>query len=370
MSANQPIWVTDPTVLASRLATRPQRVGLDTEFIRERTFWPQLALVQLAIGEEILLLDPLAPGILEALRPLLLDQSIVKVMHSAGEDLVAFSHACNAAPTPLFDTQVAAALGGIAAGIGYQRLVSDLLGVELAKGQTRSDWLKRPLSAAQLEYAADDVRYLAGLHDQLSARLEALDRVAWFEEDCARQVEAAGAEPEPWPHLSARGAQHVDGPARIRLLRLLRWREARARSHDRPRNWVLDNELAFELARRPPESQAQLQRRLDSHPKAPRKLAAQIWTALETPLADEADAPAPPTVEADRKTVREMQEAVSTLGASLGIPDGVLASRKRLEQLLETGRWPDALEGWRREQLEPVLAPLIARQLPSTDPVV
>ncbi|MGY0633245.1 ribonuclease D [Luteimonas sp. A478] len=370
MSASNPIWVTDPTVLSNRLASRPQHVGLDTEFIRERTFWPQLALVQLAIDDDILLLDPLAPGILDALRPLLLDQSIVKIMHSAGEDLVAFSHSCNAAPTPLFDTQVAAALTGIAAGIGYQRLVADLLGVELAKGQTRSDWLKRPLSDAQLEYAADDVRYLGGLYDQLSARLDALGRRDWFEDDCARQVSAAGSEPEPWPHLSARGAQHVDGPSRIRLLRLLRWREARARSHDRPRNWVLDNELAFELARRPPENQDQLQRRLDAHPKAPRKLAAQIWSALETPLADEAEAPEPPAVEADRKTVRQMQEAVSALGASLGIPDGVLASRKRLEQLLETGRWPDALSGWRREQLEPVLAPLMAEQLPSADPAV
>lgn len=370
MSANQPIWVTDPTVLASRLATRPQRVGLDTEFIRERTFWPQLALVQLAIGEEILLLDPLAPGILDALRPLLLDQSIVKVMHSAGEDLVAFSHACNAAPTPLFDTQVAAALGGIAAGIGYQRLVADLLGVELAKGQTRSDWLKRPLSSAQLDYAADDVRHLDALHDALAARLDTLGRRDWFDEDCARLVTAAGNGAERWPHLSLRSSQYLQEPARRRLLRLLRWREQYARERDRPRNWVLDGELAVELARNPPADLAGLQRALDAHPRSPRKLAAQILTALDTPLDDEDQAPAPPVEEADRKTVRSLQDAVAARSAELGLPDGVLASRRRLEQLLETGRWPDGLSGWRRSQLEPVLAPLLADRLPASDSAV
>lgn len=359
MPAPNPTWVTDPAVLDRHLASSPQRIGLDTEFIRERTFWPQLALVQLAIGEDILLLDPLANGITDALRPVLLDASITKVMHSAGEDLVAFSHACGAVPAPLFDTQVAAALAGVAAGIGYQRLVGDLLGVELPKGQTRSDWLRRPLSEAQLEYAADDVRHLAALHAELAPRLDALGRRAWFEEDCARQVAAAGAGPERWPHLSFRATQYLDEPARLRLLRLLRWRERHARERDRPRSWVLDNELATELARHPPADQAALQRLLDARPKAPRKLALQIWSALQTPLPDEGQAPPAPAAEADRKAVKRLQDAVSARSAELGLPDGVLASRRRLEQLLETGEWPDALSGWRRAELEPALAPLL-----------
>lgn len=364
MPAQTPTWITDPAILHRHLAERPQRIGLDTEFIRERTYWPQLALVQLAIGEKILLLDPLAPGITDALRPLLLDASITKIMHSAGEDLVAFGHACDAVPTPLFDTQIAAALAGVASGIGYQRLVADVLGVELAKGQTRSDWLKRPLSAAQLEYAADDVRHLLALHDALAPRLDTLGRRAWFEQDCTRMVAAAGNGPEPWPHLTLRSSQYLDDSARLRLLRLLRWREQRARERDRPRSWVLDNELATELARHPPADRAGLQRTLDAHPRAPRKLAGQIWAALQTPLADEHLAPPPPKEEADRKTVRQLQEAVAAHSASLGLPDGVLASRRRLEQLLETGEWPDALSGWRRAELEPVLAPLLAERLP------
>src|SRR5690606_17992943 len=359
MSEPIPTWVTDPAVLQRHLATRPQRVGLDTEFIRERTYWPQLALVQLAIGDDILLIDPLEPGITDALRPLLLDTSITKVMHSAGEDLVAFHHACGAVPTPLFDTQVAAALTGIGAGMGYQRLVSEMTGVDLPKGETRSDWLKRPLRPAQLEYAADDVVHLAALHERLSRALEASGRTAWFEEDCARMLATAENGAERWPHLSFRASQYLDETARTRLLRLLRWREQHARERDRPRSWVLDNELAADLARNPPAGQAALQQILDARPKAPRNLAAQIWSALETPLADEGQAPPAPAAEADRKVVRQLQDAVAAHGSQLGLPDGVLASRRKLEQLLETGEWPESLAGWRRAELEPVLAPLL-----------
>ena len=370
MTDSNPVWVTDPAVLERHLASAPERVGLDTEFIRERTYWPRLALVQLAIGGEILLLDPLEPGITDALRPLLLDPSITKVMHSAGEDLVAFHHACGAVPTPLFDTQLAAAFAGIGAGMGYQRLVSELLGVDLPKGQTRSDWLRRPLSPAQLEYAADDVIHLAALHGQLAERLQDGERRAWFEEDCARMVTAAGNGEERWPHLSFRASQFLDEDSRVRLLRLLRWREQHARDRDRPRSWILDNELATDLARKPPADPRALQDLLDARPKAPRKLAGQIWTALQTPLADEDQAPPAPAAEADRKVIRQMQDAVAARSAQLGLPDGLLASRRKLEHLLETGEWPDSLAGWRRGQLEPVLAPLLPKPLPAAGATV
>ena len=153
-------WISDPAVLAAHLDHPPARVGLDTEFIRERTYWPQLALVQIAIRDEILLVDPLVPGMAAALAPLLSDRNVLKVMHSASEDLVALQRGCGVVPTPLFDTQIAAALANIGSGMGYQRLVQERLGIALSKGETRSDWLKRPLTEAQLEYAADDVLHL------------------------------------------------------------------------------------------------------------------------------------------------------------------------------------------------------------------
>ncbi|MCD9046579.1 ribonuclease D [Luteimonas sp. MHLX1A] len=359
-------WIADPQTLATRLAQLPAHVGLDTEFIRERTYWPQLALVQLAIDDDILLIDPLVPGMTDVLRPLLLDPAVLKVMHSAGEDLIAFKHACDAVPTPLFDTQVAAAMAGIAAGLGYQKLVQEITGEVLAKGETRSDWMRRPLSDSQLAYAADDVRHLAALHQHLDDRLAALGRRAWLDADCARQVRLADSdETERWPHLSLRAAQHLDPAAQHRLLRLLRWREQFARERDRPRSWVLDNELATLLARDPPADAAELQRVLDRHPKSPRKLATQIQHALQTPLSDESDAPPPRTEEVDRKALKRLQDAVAARSAELGLPDGVLASRRWLEALLERGEWPQALSGWRRAELEPVLAPLLGDVLPA-----
>ena len=152
-------WIHTPDALRARLANPPATVGMDTEFIRERTYWPQLALVQIALGEangvaadeDILLVDPLAPGMCEALAPLLADPTVLKIMHSASEDLVAFRHACGVLPAPLFDTQVAAALAGVGGGMGYQKLVQAVTGVALEKGETRSDWLRRPLSASQLD---------------------------------------------------------------------------------------------------------------------------------------------------------------------------------------------------------------------------
>src|SRR5690606_28867770 len=147
-------WISNPTELAARLAEAPPRVGLDTEFVRERTWWPKLALVQVALeGGSVLLVDTLVPGLDAALAPLRVDPAVTKVMHSASEDLIAFKHACGVVPAPLFDTQIAAALAGVAGGAGYQRLVHDMLGVSLPKGETRSDWMRRPLSPAQLEYA-------------------------------------------------------------------------------------------------------------------------------------------------------------------------------------------------------------------------
>jgi ribonuclease D len=361
------LWIDDPTELAARLRDAPPRVGLDTEFVRERTWWPKLALVQVALGDGgILLVDTLVPGMPEALAPMLADGNVLKVMHSASEDLVALKHTCGVAPAPLFDTQVATALAGVGAGVGYQRLVQDLLGVSLPKGETRSDWLRRPLSAAQIEYAADDVAHLFALHDTLAAKLQALGREGWLQEDCARMLAAAADDgPERWPHLALRSAQFLDAAGQVRLLRLLRWRDAHARRSDRPRGWILDNEFAVALARKPPADRASLQQLLESTPKAPRALGDAIWDALRTPLADETDAPPVRADARDKARMRGLQDAVAALSAGLGLPDGVLASRRWLQALLDARLdggegWPGPLAGWRRAVLEPRLAPLLA----------
>lgn len=362
------IWIDSPELLRERIAQPPAVIGMDTEFIRERTYWPQLALVQIALhGEDgsdddgILLVNPLAAGMTEALAPLLADPGVLKVMHSASEDLVAFKHACGVLPTPLFDTQVAAALAGIGGGMGYQKLVHAQTGITVDKGETRSDWLRRPLSPAQLQYAADDVRHLHLLHRQLEDTLASQKRRQWLSEDCTRLLAGvAEDEGERWPHLPLRSAQSLDRAAQVRVLRLLRWRDVHARHSDRPRSWILDNELAVTIARQNPADAKVLRNLLEATPKSPRNLCDALFDALTTPLADEADAPLARGDDRDKKQLRAMQDAVGALAAELGLPDGLLASRKWLEALQDGQDWPGALSGWRRRLLEPRLAPILA----------
>ena len=358
-------WISDPAALAAHLAHRPARVGLDTEFIRERTYWPQLALAQLAFdgpdgAPVVLLVDTLVPGMNAALVPLLADPNVLKVMHSASEDVVALKRACGVAPTPLFDTQIAAGLAGIGAGMGYQKIVQEMLGVALEKGEQRSDWLRRPLTDSQLHYAAQDVVHLDALYRALSDKLDALGRRAWLDEDSARLSQGADENGDRWPHLALRAAQFLDTDGQHRLLRLLRWRDAYARSSDRPRSWILDNELAALLARNPPIDRDGLKRQLDAIPKSPRSLVDAIWTALETPLADETESPPPRAEERDKAALRRLQDTTAEVSRELGLPDGVLASRRWLETLLDGHDWPGALSGWRRTQLEARLKPLLA----------
>ena len=360
-------WIDSPDALRARLRQwqGQQRVALDTEFIRERTYYPQLALVQLAVPgadgkPEIVLVDALVPGMADALRPLLLDTAVTKLMHSASEDLQALSRGIGAVPEPLFDTQVAAAMAGYGAGLGYQKLVEVVTGTQLAKGETRSDWLRRPLSESQKQYAAEDVAHLFELHDVLQARLRELGREAWLAEDTDRAVRNARNDvDDPHPHLALRNAERFDVPAQARLCRLLRWRDAQARALDRPRSWLLDNDLAATLARRVPADFDEFSGVLDRHPKAPRKARGELWKVLSAPLTEEELAiPVIRMAESgDKQALKDLQQDVAGVAAHLELPEGLLCSRRHLERLLEGRGWPTALEGWRRTLLEPSLGP-------------
>jgi len=357
------LWIDTPQTLSERLARWAGQplVALDTEFIRERTYYPQLALVQLAVPGDILLVDPLVPGMDAALRPLLLDPAVTKVMHSASEDLQALQRGCAALPAPLFDTQVAAALCGLGAGLGYQKLVEQVTGVTLAKGETRSDWLRRPLSDSQREYAADDVRHLHVVHELLERKLTELDRHRWLHSDAERSLRQAAQDgEEPFPHLAMRSAQGLDADGQARLCRILRWRDIEARRSDKPKSWIIDNELAVALARRPPQDPGEFNAMLDRHPKAPRKSRGPLWDVLSAPLSDEDRAiPLVSAETLDKHKIRALQDAVLAVAQAQGLPEGLLCARRHLEALLDGRGWPDALAGWRRELLEPALAPLL-----------
>lgn len=355
-------WIADAASLeASLRAPDVGRIALDTEFIRERTYYPQLALLQLALGDRILLLDPLALGDASPLRELLRGP-VLKVMHSPSEDLQALKHHYGVLPRPLFDTQVAAALAGLGAGLGYQALIEKLLGVRLEKGETRSDWMRRPLSESQCLYAADDVRHLGDAHTLLAAKLDALGREAWLVEECERQLaNAEREEVDPQPHLGMRSAQRLRAEQQARLRRLLMWRDDQARRSDKPKSWIIDNELVVELAQRQYAGRSDFEAQLDARPRAPRRMRDELWDLVASPLsAEELDLPLAQSPDPRwREPLKRMQEAVSAQALALELPEGLLCARRHMETLLSTRRWPDALDGWRRPLLEPALLPLL-----------
>jgi len=358
-------WIDRPTdaLCLSDWLTTPA-VAVDTEFMREKTYYAELALVQLGRPGEVLLLD--APALGRAPQLLaLLGAGALKVMHSASEDLQAMQHAYGCLPAPLFDTQIAAGLCGLDPSTSYQKLVAELCQVSLEKGETRSDWLRRPLSDAQLHYAADDVRYLLQAFEQLRDRLLASGRLPWLEEDCAKSLEAAIEVDEPHPHLALRPAQGLPADAQMRLCRLLRWRDAQARSGNRPRNWVLDAGLALDLVTRLPSSRNEFESVLDRNPKSPRRHRDELFDLLMSEAsAAERDIPISQLPDpSEREQIKILQRAVAEVAAELGVQDVVLASRRHLETLLREGRWSTHLSGWRRQLLEARLTPKLPAQI-------
>src|SRR5580692_8173943 len=183
-------------------------IGVDTEFLRERTFFPKLCLLQLSAAGRVWLVDTLRVGSLEPLMPALTAAHSGKLIHAARQDLEAVYLTSKHVISPVFDTQIAAACIGLKPQIGYAELVKTLLDVTIPKGQTRTDWSKRPLTPAQLEYAADDVLYLDAIATELGGRLQKLGREHWVREDCAELEERRLYEPDPalaWERLRGIG---------------------------------------------------------------------------------------------------------------------------------------------------------------------
>jgi ribonuclease D len=351
-------WIDRRDTLEAWLADLPAEaaLGLDTEFMRRNTFHPQLALLQLGWRGRYALVDPLAFDIGDALRARLAVGHAVTVMHSAGEDLEALAPLLPEGPGVLFDTQVAAAFVGMGLGLSYRALVAELVGVELDKGETRSDWLQRPLTASQQQYAALDVVYLEPVHAQLAARLAERGRAAWHAEDCERLKRRANAhEGDPQPQRGFRPAADWPREQQALLRRILLWRDRSARTLDRPRSWLLEDALALNLAQNRPLSLADLEQRSRGQRALRSAQRIELFELLAPmpdaeELAATAAIPAPPLGPA-KKSLAAMKEAVDRLALELDLPAGLLCPRKVLEEYVSTGEWPEFLEGWRREVL-------------------
>jgi ribonuclease D len=345
--------VTTPSALAevAEHLRAHDSIALDTEFLRERTYRAELCLLQLSAGSDALCVDPLLLPDLTPLAGALTDPRIVKVMHASRQDLEVLLPAIGLV-RPVFDTQIAAALAGMPAQIGYADLVRRLLGHELAKSHTRTDWSRRPLSPEQLEYALDDVRYLLPLRSQLQARLGQLGRLDWLTEELLELDEAASFTTDPeqaW--LRIKGLQALD-PGRTRLARLLAaWRERRAIERNRPRGWILDDPALREIVLRAPRSMQQL----GAITEVPAGVVQRSGTAIlecvqaaELPNPLPAVEPRPRPDPAKTALVRRLGQLNQAIAAEIGISPEVLSTRRDLEQLAEGRRDLAVLTGWRR----------------------
>jgi len=232
-------------------------VAVDTEFFWERTFYPILGLVQLATAEESWLIDAVSIGDIRALGPVLSSPAITKVLHDAPQDLGILARATGTMPRTLFDTRLAAGFAGLTSTCSLQALLRDIFGIELSKAETRSNWLRRPLSANQLRYAAEDVLYLLKARETLLSRCASGTVRGWLAEDLAGLDDPAiyrDRDPRLM-YLRVKGSSRLDARQLAVLRELAAWRENEARARDWPRAHVLDDSLLVTLAVRAPADQ-------------------------------------------------------------------------------------------------------------------
>lgn len=358
VSVQATVYVNTADALAQALQAleRSEFVALDTEFMRESTFYPKLCLVQLASLDYCALVDPLALHDLEPLWTFLRERTRLKILHAGRQDLEVLAvRAPHVIPLgPIFDTQIAAALLGQSAQIGYGALVSLRLGVSLAKGHTRTDWTRRPLSAEQLEYAADDVRYLTQLYVNLRGALEHEGKLGWLEQE-TRELERTDTfqiEPQhAWKRL--RGLERLKPEQRATAKLLAAWREELAIKHDKPRGWILSDDALRGISERMPKDQGSLEQIASVPEGLARKRGAELLDIVargHEMKVTEADVQRPSRPEPTQLAlVTKLMNFVRGHAHALQVSPELLATRRDIEQLVFSGRTEHLLEGWRRE---------------------
>jgi ribonuclease D len=339
--------------LCAELAREPY-VAIDTEFMRDRTYYPKLCLVQLAGAKRHAAIDPLAPGIdLAPLFELLADPGVLKVFHAARQDIEVFYRLTGAVPTPLFDTQLAAMVCGYGEEVGYETLVTQIAKGRIDKSSRFTDWARRPLSAQQLAYALGDVIHLRVIYERLERQLEQTERREWVAQELAELTDPATYQQNPedaWKRIKVRSRD----PRFLAVLRALAaWRESEAQRRDLPRNRIVRDDLLLEIAaNRPatPEELARL-RRISLDRQGADGAVAAVRAALALPESEL------PRIEPPPKPVRGLGPVIELLRVLLKlkceehrVAQRLVATAGDLEAIATQAR-PDvpALKGWRFE---------------------
>ncbi|AVJ17983.1 ribonuclease D [Serratia rhizosphaerae] len=345
------------------------QIALDTEFVRTRTYYPQLGLIQLYDGEQLSLIDPLPITQWQPFIDLLSDKAVVKYLHAGSEDLEVFLNAFQTLPTPLVDTQILAAFTGRPLSCGFATLVAAYMQVELDKSESRTDWLARPLTERQCQYAAADVFYLLPMAGQL---VQEVEQAGWTDAAsneclllCQRRSETLA------PELAYR---EINNAWQLRprqlgcLQKLAAWRLQQARQRDLAVNFVVREENLWAVARHMPSSMGELDALGLSGPEIRFHGKTLLALVAEANALDEAELPAPVANLVEhpgyKKVFKDIKAAIVTVSEQSGLSSELLASRRQINQLLNW-HWklknsdcqPELINGWRAELLaEPLLA--------------
>jgi len=341
--------------LAARFADA-EFLAIDTEFMREQTYYAQLCLIQISDGSHAAAIDPLAPGIeLSPLWDLLGNERITKVFHAAHQDLEIFFKEMGKLPLPLFDSQIAAMVLGHGDQVGYDRLVRSLLNHEIDKSSRFTDWSRRPLSARQISYALDDVIYLAEMYPKLLAQLESKGRAGWLVDENAKMTDPATYHTEPelaWKRIKVRNMKPVQ---LRRMMHLAAWRETEAQRRDLPRNRILRDETILDLAGTNPSSTDEFGKIRNFPGGSNGKLAAPVLAILRD-VAAMPDSTLPEAIAEGRKpkppaaVMELLRVLLKHITDAEGIAPRLVASADELEALaLDDGAPIRAQTGWRHD---------------------
>ena len=345
-------------------------LALDTEFMREKTYYARLCLLQFAAGDEAWIVDPLEVRDLGPILEVMRDPSVVKVLHAGSQDLEILNRLAGGPPAPVFDTQTAATLAGFPSQVGYARLMKEMFDVDIDKSDTYTDWSRRPLTPAQIEYALADVRYLPAAYERLRERLEREGRLTWLDADFERLSDPATyADDAEVQYRRIKRASSLSRRQLGVLQKVAAWREREARRRDLPRRWIVGDETLLEVARRQPADAEALGALRGFNARAlgdgGSALLAAVRAGRDMPEADLPKMPKRARTVVDIEGVVELMGALVRVRASEhGVAVPLLATRADLERLASGDREDNPLlTGWRKPLIGDDLVDLLEGRL-------
>lgn len=364
------VYISNPSELATfcEHARASKVLAVDTEFLREKTFYPRLCLIQLATPTRIVAVDPILIKDLSPVAELLTDERIIKIFHACSQDLEVIDGALGVIPSPVFDTQLAAAFLGHRMQLGYGPLVEAYTGVRLPKAESLTDWSRRPLDPEQLEYAEDDVRYLPDIYERMMHELVERGRLSWLEPELREACEPSKFRRDP-----RRAFEHLKKMSSLTRKQLAvarevcAWREGAAAKRDIPRRWVLSDEVVVEVCRRTPRTSDRLRRI-----RGTEQLSEADVDAIVIAVRKGAECPSSelPSVERRSRPSAEMESVLDLMYAMLrlvseesGVATQLIATREDLHDFISDRTTSKLSTSWRYDLVGAQLEKLLAGQI-------